>query len=556
MMKKLIAAVTFLIVAGFLGVAGYAGWRVYQLYKPSDEMTDLAEFYGASGDEVALFLDNELQESKGRFADGACYLPGSWVYDNLNQRFYWDEEEQKIVYALPDSVDMIDLAQTGEGGAPLVRTDGGQVELSVELVGRYTNIHSESFLEDEVKRVFIDTKWGDETHATAEKKGTVRFGQSIKNSIITRLAKGQSVQILDEEQFYYKVRTENGHIGYLMKRKVGEEKKVTPVSSFEEPVYTNISLDQKITLVWHRMSRPDSGSELARLLDRTQGVNVVAPTWFSLTDNEGNLTSFANQSYVDRAHERGVQVWAMVDNLSQDVYTATLMATYARRATLIERLMAEVHAYGIDGINLDFESIPEEAGVHYVQFIRELSIACRRDGIILSVDNFVPAPYNQFYNRKEQGIVADYVIVMGYDEHYAGGEMGPVASLPFVRKGIEDTLAEVGDPKKVINAVPFYTRVWTQDKDGNTTSEAVTLDVAARWFRNNGVKKSWSPELGVYYGEINLRNGGKQCVWLEDEKSLEQKMKVIKEFDLAGVGGWQLGFDNAKVWKVLDWNVE
>lgn len=560
MIKKLIAAITFLIIAGFFAVAGYAGWRVYQLYKPSTEMTDLAEFYGVHGDQVAIMLDNTLQETQGRYADGACYLPSSWVYDNLNERFYWDEEEQKIIYALPNSVDMIDLSQTGKGQAPLFRIDGGQLEISIELIGQYTNIRSEQFLQEDVKRVYIDTLWEDEEYATTKKKCVVRFGQSIKNSIITKLPQNSRVQILEEEQFYYKVRTDNGNVGYLMKRKLTEPTPVKPVSSFDEPVYTNINLDEKVVLVWHLVTSVDSGNGLINLLDRSKAapVNVVCPTWFSLTDNEGNFTSLASQEYVNRAHERGIQVWAMLDNFNENVYTATLMGTYSRRAVLIERLMNELNAYGIDGINLDIESIPEEAAPHFVQFVRELSIACRSNGKVLSIDNHVPAPHNYYYNRKEQGIVADYVIIMGYDEHYSGGEMGSVASLPFVRKGIEDTLAEV-DASKVINAVPFYTRAWIEDKDGNVSSEALTMGAASKWFRTYGVKKRWSTELGQYYGEIKLRNGGKQCIWLEDIKSLQQKMNVIREFDLAGVAGWQLsqlGSGDAKVWEVLNWDVE
>ena len=216
--------------------------------------------------------------------------------------------------------------------------------------------------------------------------------------------------------------------------------------------------------------------------------------------------------------------------------------------------MDDAAEYGFDGYNLDFESLKESAGPHYIQFVREMSTACRNNGLVLSVDNHVPAPYNQFYDRTEQGIVADYVIVMGYDEHYAGGEPGSVASLDYVRNGIIDTLEEV--PKeKVINAVPFYTRVWTEMEDGTVTSEAMGIERAQNWIEENHVELYWQDSLGQYFGECAVE-GGSQYLWMEEERSLGLKMDLIKEYDLAGVACWKLGFEPAQIWDTITWNQE
>ena len=288
------------------------------------------------------------------------------------------------------------------------------------------------------------------------------------------------------------------------------------------------------------------------LIAATEGVNVISPTWYALTDNEGGYQSLADKAYVDRAHEMGLQVWALVDNFSDNVQTEVLLSSTATRNGLIEDLMAEADRYGFDGINLDFEGIREEAGVHYVQFIRELSVACREKGLVLSVDNYVPAAYNSFYNRREQGIVADYVIIMGYDEHYAGGEPGSVASIGYVNQGIADTLADV--PKeKLINAVPFYTRLWTE-KDGSCTSRAMGLEAAGEWIEENNVKMTWQEELGQYYGECENEDG-MNYLWLEDVRSLELKMNLIRDYELAGVAGWKLGLETGEVWDVLNWKL-
>lgn len=197
-------------------------------------------------------------------------------------------------------------------------------------------------------------------------------------------------------------------------------------------------------------------------------------------------------------------------------------------------------------LNLDFEGIKKEAGVHYIQFIRELSVSCRKEGIVLSVDNYVPYAGNEFYNRKEQGIVADYVIVMGYDEHYAGGEPGSVASIGYVNDGISNTLKQV--PKeKLINAIPLYTRVWTEEADGKTSSVALGIARAKEWAVENNVELFWQEELGQYYGELKTEEGTKK-VWMEEERSIGLKMDLIRKYDLAGVACWKLGFEPAELW--------
>lgn len=226
--------------------------------------------------------------------------------------------------------------------------------------------------------------------------------------------------------------------------------------------------------------------------------------------------------------------------------TEVLLSKTSTRQKLIEKLMAEVEQYGLDGLNLDFEGIKKEAGVHYIQFIRELSVSCRKEGIVLSVDNYVPYAGNEFYNRKEQGIVADYVIVMGYDEHYAGGEPGSVASVGYVNDGISNTLKQV--PKeKLINAIPLYTRVWTEAADGKTSSVALGIAKAKEWAVENNVELYWQEELGQYYGELKTEEGTKK-VWMEEERSIGLKMDLIRKYDLAGVACWKLGFEPAELW--------
>lgn len=545
-MKKKAVPVFVALGLILLVTAGFFGIRFIDRYIPTKEQADLSELLGVKGDEVALFLNEDLQEAKGLYLQGQTYLPIDWVNETLNERFYWDNNEKLLVYALPESIVYADHSTIGDSGKPLIWVNEQGVYLSIGLVTNYTDIRVAAYDGARYKRILINNNWDARNMAVVKENGNVRIKGGVKSPIVTWISPGTQVTVLESMTKWDKVRTEDGFIGYVEQKHLGEIKSEVPVSTFEKPVYKNISMDEPVCLAWHQMTSPEGNASFDSLIDNTGGVNVISPTWYELTDNEGNFRSLADADYVKKAHDKGLKVWALINNFSSDVNTEILMSSTSVRRKLIEALMSEVERYGLDGINLDFEGIKEEAGVHYIQFIRELSIPCREKGIVLSVDNYVPAPGNEFYNRKEQGIVADYVIVMGYDEHYTGGDAGSVASIGYVENGIKDTLAQVPE-EKLISAIPFYTRVWTEGTDGNTSSSSLGIVRAKEWVSENNVELYWQDELGQYYGELQTEEGLKK-VWLEEERSIGLKMDLIKQYDLAGVACWKLGFEPAQLW--------
>lgn len=549
MMKRLLPmfiAIGLLILI----VAGYMGVQVIERYTPSDEWMEASDFFGVEEDSVALILNEEQSDTVGLYLNETTYLPLEWVNENLNKRFYWDSEEKILSYALPNEVRYADCATMGEDGNPLLWVTDEKVYVSLNMVAAYTDIALGAFDSGKTKRLFINNTWTGENWSEVKKDSMIREKGGIKSPIITQAEAGSQVKVLEQMDKWTKVRTQDGFIGYIENKRLGELQEIIPKSEFQKPEYTRLALDEKVVLAWHQVTTKEANSTFDSYYGNTKGVNVISPTWFALTDNEGGYKCLADKEYVEKAHGAGLQVWALIDNFSKDVQSEILLSKTSVRKKLIDNLMAEAETYGFDGYNLDFESLKESAGPHYVQFIREMSVACRNNGLILSVDNYVPAAYNRFYDRTEQGIVADYVIIMGYDEHYAGGEPGSVASIDYVKQGIENTLLEV--PKeKVINAIPFYTRLWTETDDGKKiTSEAMGIQKAKNWIEENQVELYWQDSLGQYYGEKGI-DGGTQYLWMEEERSLELKMEVIRQNDLGGVGCWKLGFEPASVWDIV-----
>lgn len=532
------------------------GVFLYWKFGPSRERADLTSVYKADKNETVLYLNYEKQEAVGIYENGQTYLPMDWVSENVNSRFYWDGGEEMLVYALPEEILYADGSSVGSGGQPLILEKEDGVYVSMGLVLNYTKVRIQAFDRTDAKRVFIEDTF--ENVPMADVRGTVqvRTKKDVKSPILTECRRGDSVTVLETDEKWVKVATPDGHVGYVKNRKLKNLRSETMESDFKEPVYQNISLDEKILLAFHQVTIPEANGKLEELLEPSEGVNVIVPTWFTLSSNDGDYESLASRGYVDKAHEKGLQVWAMLDNFSKEcsknVQSEILLSKTATRQKLIADMMEEAENYGFDGFNLDFESLKPEAMPHYVQFIREMSIACRERGLVLSVDNYVPSEYTADYNRKEQGIVADYVIIMGYDEHYAGGEKGSTASIEFVEKGITDTLLEV--PKeKIINAVPFYTRLWTEE-DGKTTSSALGIYKAKEWIDENDVELSWQEDLGQYYGEHKESETATEYLWMEEEKSLGLKMDLIRKYDLAGTAGWKLGLESPEIWDVIQWD--
>ena len=550
-MKRFLTTVLTVILTIVLAAGAAAGFILYRKYKPSKEQVDQSEWYQASGNESAVFLNSEREEGvKGRYIDGQVYLPVDWVDEAVNERFYWDEENSQLIYTLPDQIVYANEETMGSSGKPLLVQQDGTVWLLSSLVSAYTNVRIETFDTDGVHRIFVDTTWESQQLAKVKKNTALRIRGGVKSALITEVPSGAEVTVLEQLENWSRVRTEDGQVGYLPNRRLKETEAKTLVSTFQEPEYTSISMDEPVVLVWHQVTNLSANQAMQTLISATKGVNVIAPTWFMLTDNSGNYESLADKNYVDQAHAMGMQVWAVLDNFNKgdNVQSEVLFASTAARKKLIASLMKDAQTYGFDGINLDVEGIKASAGPHYVQFIRELSVDCRKAGLVLSIDSYVPASYSAFYNWAEQGRVADYVVMMGYDEHFAGGEAGSVASIGYERQGITDLLKQV--PKeKLISAIPFYTRIWKEDASG-TSSQSVGISSAKEWVETNQVELYWQDDLGQYYGELE-KDGVNYEIWMEEERSLALKMQLIRDNGLAGVACWRLGLEPADVWDVV-----
>ena len=542
--KPIIAVVAMVILVAILGLVTH----VVMKYIPSSKKMDMNEYYGEMAEgEIALVLGTEKLEERGLVDGDRVYLPLDVVNTYLNQRYYWDSDNQQILYATPS--ELTSVSASSEAGDKVWVKDG-KVYLNLTYVQEYTDL--DAYITKDPYRIAIQYKFKNIKTVTVKKNTSIRYRGGIKSAILTSAKKGEQLRLIEEMENWDQVATDDGYIGYIDKKMVGEAEKTKIERNFKKENYSYLTMDSKVNMVWHQVTSTDANAYFADATANMTGVNVISPTWFYLTDTSGNIANIASADYVSQAHEKGLQVWGLIDNFTQEVSTTETLSSTAARQNIISQLIQAAQDVGMDGINVDFESLSEDVGIHFLEFLRELSIECHKNNLVLSVDNPVPEDFTSHYDRAEQGRVVDYVIIMGYDEHYVGSEAGSVASLPWVEQGIQDTLEEV-PAERVINAIPFYTRLW-RTTGGNVTSEAIGMDQAQQTIAENNVETYWDKTTSQNYGKYDIDNSTYQ-IWLEDAQSVAEKVKLVSKYDLAGVSAWKLGFENSGIWQVISDNL-
>lgn len=548
-MKKKINSIIvvglLIIVVAVIGVATTLIMR----HIPTRKQMNLTEYYGQTGEsEAVVIIGTQILEERAAMSGEQPYIPIDIVNSYLNQRYYWDEEGQQVLYATPS--ELTSTPASADAGGDVWLKDGTPY-LSLDYIKKYTDIDSTVY--QEPNRIAIQKDFSDLSVVTVQKDTYVRYRGGIKSEVLTKVNKGDNLLLMAELENWMQVATWDGYIGYIEKKSVSEVQNLSMDRAAVGESYTYLTMDQPVNLVWHQVMSADANAGLSDAIQNMTGVNVISPTWFYVQDNSGNIINNATADYVATAHEKGLKVWGLVDNFTMDISTYEVLSKTSSRQHLIGELISAATGAGIDGINVDFEQLSEDVGIHFLEFLRELSIECHKNNLVLSVDNPVPEDFTSHYDRAEQGRVVDYVIIMGYDEHYVGStEAGSVASLPWVEKGVQDTIAEV-PAERVINAMPFYTRLWKTEA-GSLSSEAIGMDTAQRVISENNAQVYWDSDVSQNYGSYESE-GCTYQIWIEDAQSIAAKVQLVSKYNLAGVAAWKLGFENSSIWQTITENL-
>lgn len=557
--KKAAPVLVVLILIVLVGAAGIVSFLINR-YKPGTEYMAGNEYFNLTDENsVALIQNGELLEEQAVLIGGEPYAAYTYVESQLNSCFYWDEETKGILLTTSGGVQTLlpgdaAVAKT-PGGQPAVQQESdGTVYISLDVVKEYTDLDYAYY--SDPNRVVIRNEWDGVEQATVQSDtAQVRQKGGIKSLILADVQKGDTLLYLENLDNWCKVMTADGYTGYIQTEDISEPEAIEARTAKKDS-YERITRDHKINLVWHQSTSTESNDAMAEMTAEMTGVNVISPTWFSVTDETGTISSLASADYVKLAHDAGREVWGLIDNFNEVFDETTDLAYASVRSRIIEQLLAEAASCGMDGINVDFENLKEAGIPHYLQFLRELTSAAHAQNLVVSVDTPVPQAYTMYYQRGEQARFVDYMIVMAYDEHFAGSEeAGSVSSLPFVQQAVEE-MTRVMPADQVICGIPFYTRVWTE-KFGQSaiTSEVLGMDGAKNYAKENQMTETWDASLGQNVATVETSDA-RYTIWMEDEQSMEEKLKVIQSADLAGVAEWKLGFERADVWSLISKYIE
>lgn len=560
-MKKIIPVLVALILMIVIGL-GFIGKEVVDKYSYSKEQVNMDDFYKVSGDLCAIIYQNEQIEEYAKVRNEVSYMKLEDIQKYLNAGFYYDKAEDLLLYT-----DGVGTNKTVQSAKEYVASDmttvsvpyeiyfmeGETCYIALDYVKRFTNFNFERF----GNHLEMDNTFASYEMAVIEKDTQIRLKGGVKSPVLRQVKAGEKVEILEPMENWCKVKTTDAIIGYIELKRMSDAQPMTrqKETGYAGDQYQTLSTGEKIGLGFHAIGGVGGNTTLETMAAEGTAMNIIAPTWFSLNDEEGGFRNFGESSYVDRAHNMGLQVWGVLDDFNYPAEAGISISDYAvlnrtsSRTRLVSGIVGAAVDLGLDGINLDFEKLDASCSEPFAQFLRELSVECHKAGLILSADNYVPFHFNEFMRLDVQGAAVDYVIIMGYDEHWHGSkDPGSVASLPYITGGITKTLEKV-PAEKVVNALPFYTIMWTTE-GANVTDEYLTLNNTADFLSRINKTPVWDETAGQNYLEWESGNKTYQ-IWLEDVQSIQTKLNTMSSHNIGGFAVWRLGYGTPEVWDLL-----
>lgn len=551
--KKLIKRDRVMVIGGTIGILLVIILLVWVL--PSFKM--IRPYEGKIGLVVGGNIINTIKPPI--VANNSVLVSFNDIKDYIDENIFYDSTSQKVIITTETKVIRLKTDKNiGVSNNKVLALNGkvkiikGAVYIPIDEFKDIYNIDVKYIKSNNV--VVIDELGEKTTIGTSKKDGLViRKLPSIKEPIVEKTKNGEKVRVFGEvAKKWYKVRTPDGTIGFIQKKYLNSTIQTTE-PALKTAYHKWKPALGKINLVWEQIEKVTPAMDN---VDKADGLDVVVPTWFEITDANGTIKNKADSAYVRWAKANGYKVWGLVSNGFKTDITSKFLENSDTREKIENELVNLAGRYDLDGINLDFEYVSMKDKDLLTQFVRELAPLLREKGLTISMDVTVKVASvnSMFYDRKALGQAADYIILMSYDEFWSTSPIaGPVAEYSWVDKNILSTLKEV--PKeKLIMGIPFYSRQW-KETNGKLGSNSLSMASVQNVIRQNGANVKWDEKSGQNYTEFN-KGDSKIKIWVEDTKSLNMKSSLALKYDLAGVAAWRRGYESPSIWSILKRNLK
>lgn len=386
--------------------------------------------------------------------------------------------------------------------------------------------------------------------ADSAKDTSVKWKQDFFSRTVDKIKKGEKVIVISTKDNWAKIRTNNGIIGYV------KEDSLANRIIVREDLDRDTKIEGNVSIVWDYYSQYVSAPD--RTGTKIKGVNVVSPSFFMLERlGKGEITDNAKsggEDYVSWAKENGYKVWPIFSNDSMIQTTHEILSDYKLREKTINNIISLATKYKVDGINLDFENIYESDKDLYTRFVAELYPRLKEYGMTLSVDVTAPdgsPEWSLCFDRYAISENSDYIVFMAYDQYNASSTTaGPTAGYDWVKVSLDKFLRDI-ESNKIILGIPFYTRIWRENADGTLSGEPSVENMKNIYeVIPSNATITWDEERRQNYAQYT-QDGKIRKVWIEDEKSITEKLNLALEEKLAGVAFWAKDREDPNIWDTV-----
>lgn len=547
-MKKAFIGSLIIIVIGI--IAGSSYW--YFANKPSTEVISYSE-------DLYLIIEDIIIEEEQPVLniDNEFYFSYAFIKEYIDENLFYDKDEEMVIFTSSEKVkrfkvdEMVGSVNSKEYFIDdPIRLIDNKIYLPMKLFVNDYDININYF--DATNAVVVD--YTDIYYLTGSiilENAVIRNDLDIKSPIVKEnLEINDTVNVYGETENWLKVRSNDGILGFIEKKYIRLNHKKDIYKTELETRELRVTDTEKINLTWDYTY---SKVKFTDNIKPIQGVNVISPTWFSITDIKGSILDKGNRDYVKKYMDLGYELWPLIDNSFDPDMTHKILKHSSTREKLILDILDIYKEYGFNGINIDFENVHLKDKDFLTQFVRELYPIFKENSMTVSMDVTTLSTSENWslcYDRPKLHESLDYMIVMAYDQHWASSPIaGSVAEYSWVEKGLKRILEEVPNDKLIL-AVPFYTRLWLVEPN-KISSQSISMEAANKFVSDNEIITVWNEDIGQYYGETT-RNDVDYRIWIEDEKSLSYKISLIHKYDLAGVASWRKGFETENIWDSID----
>ena len=497
-----------------------------------------------------LTEDKDIDKEDFSIEDGMIYLSLDYIKEYLDKDIEYDKSSGEVRINNDHANKVLKLNEyeakfnsgTIDLRAPVIEKDG-KIMLPIEAFIYDYDVRLR--YDKDIRLLLLDYRDKDYDLSKTTSETLLREGASKRSPIIKKLPEGEELYVYGDKGKYYKVRMTEGYAGYVLKKDLDE--------NFEKVSFKSTSkntLDDLINLTWDYTYAEHSEDKINQIKD-IKGLDVIVPTWFSIKNGNGDMIDRGNQNYIKKYNDLGIDVWAYLDNSFDPEITHQALSNEKTRKKIINKTLELCKKYGMKGINIDFEHTKIDDRDYITDFVTEFRQVAGEDFIItVDVTPQISADVTKEpYDRKALAEIADYMVVMAYDQHWGSSDKaGSVAQYKWVEGSINVLFRNIPN-KKMILGVPLYTRIWKED-GGKVTSKTISMDEVARIIASKGLKPVWDKESQQNYIEYQ-ENGADYKIWIEDANSLEKKVSLVNKYNLAGVGSWRLGFETSNIWDVI-----